>query len=151
MTDFSNISAELIRFGHEKPDLVNIADGIRREVFVNEQGVPYEIEHDEFEPTSQHYLLYLDGCPMATARWRLTIHGIKLERFAVLEKYRNRVWGTLLLKEVLKDLLPLKRPLYLHAQVRAMNYYSRMGFLAEGPEFEEAGIMHYKMVMNPCA
>jgi predicted GNAT family N-acyltransferase len=29
-----------------------------------------------------------------------------------------------------------------------MNYYCRMGFVAEGPEFEEAGIRHYRMMLR---
>jgi predicted GNAT family N-acyltransferase len=35
---------------------------------------------------------------------------------------------------------------YLHAQLDAVTLYERFGFDKSGPEFEEAGIRHYKMV-----
>jgi predicted GNAT family N-acyltransferase len=136
------------RFGPEKEELARIAHEIRHTVFVEEQSVPVEIEYDAFESGCQHYLMFQDGIPIATARWRFTAKGIKLERFAMVREHRNKGLGTLLLNEVLKDVIPLQRPIYLHAQVQAMNYYGRMGFVAEGPEFEEAGIRHYKMVLK---
>jgi len=35
---------------------------------------------------------------------------------------------------------------YLHAQVQAMGLYKKFGFEETGPEFEEAGIRHFKMI-----
>ena len=34
---------------------------------------------------------------------------------------------------------------YLHAQTYAVKFYERFGFIAEGDEFEEAGIPHLQM------
>jgi predicted GNAT family N-acyltransferase len=114
MENNASYHLEFYRFGPENPLLAVIANDIRHSVFVEEQGVPPDIEYDEYESTCEHYLMYLDGAPIATARWRFTGHGIKLERFALRIEYRNKGLGTFLLKEVLKDVIPLGRPIYLH-------------------------------------
>ena len=82
---------------------------------------------------------------MATARWRETSNGIKLERFAALKKSRGKGIGTILLKEVIKDVIPLSKLIYLHSQHTAVNLYLKNGFEIIGEAFEEAGIKHFYM------
>lgn len=118
---------------------------IRKTVFVEEQGVSPELEYDEFEKTSVHYLVITDGIPVGTGRWRTTEKGIKLERFAILKEYRNRQVGAALLKKVMEDILPLKKEVYLHAQTPSLKFYLRHGFVATGDPFYEAGIEHFRM------
>ncbi len=117
---------------------------IRRTVFVEEQGVDPALEYDH-EEEAHHYLLFLGEKPIATARWRETEKGIKLERFAVLKQFRNRGIGELILKEVLKDVSLLEKPVYLHAQLNAVTFYERNGFFRVGEKFNEAGIEHFMM------
>ena len=50
-----------------------------------------------------------------------------------------------ILKEVLKDVLPLEKPVYLHSQVKAVPFYHRNGFFTVGGQFTEAGIGHFLM------
>jgi len=83
---------------------------------------------------------------VATARWRETENGIKLERFATLYEFRNKGIGAKILSEVMKDVLPLDRPIYLHSQSDAVNFYKRSGFMISGDTFYEAGIRHFLMV-----
>ena len=120
---------------------------IRQIVFVEEQRVDPALEYDEFEETSVHFIAMIDNMPVGTARWRRTPNGIKLERFAVLKSFRNKGVGAALVEAVLND-LPEKENVYLHSQISACNLYSRQGFVAEGDQFEEADIMHYKMVLR---
>ena len=120
---------------------------IRQTVFVEEQEVDPALEYDEFEETSTHFIATIGGVPVGTARWRRTPNGIKLERFAVLGNYRNKGVGGAIVSAVLQD-IPNKVNVYLHAQLAACNLYARFGFEAEGDQFEEAGIMHYKMVLR---
>jgi predicted GNAT family N-acyltransferase len=123
------------------------AFAIRQQVFVIEQNVAPEEEYDEYESSSQHYLAEINGQPAGTARWRQTDKGIKLERFAVLEQYRDRKIGSTLLKTALTDILPLKpAKVYLHAQVQVIPFYEKHGFKTEGEEFIEAEIRHKLMV-----
>lgn len=118
---------------------------IRREVFVGEQNCPPELEW-EFEDESTHFLATVDGEPAGACRWRKTSKGYKLERFAVLKKFRGAGVGQSLVRTVLEDLPADADYVYLHAQVDAVTLYKRFGFVAEGEMFEEAGIQHYKMI-----
>jgi predicted GNAT family N-acyltransferase len=136
------------RFRSENKLLFDTALQIRETVFVIEQKVDPVLEYDEFEESSRHYLIYLDDKPVGTARWRETTEGIKLERFAVLKGYRNKQIGAQLLKQVMKDVLLLGKQIYLHAQINALSFYEREGFSTIGDTFEEAEIIHYKMIFN---
>lgn len=118
---------------------------IRREVFVGEQNCPPELEW-EFEDESTHFLATVDGEPVGASRWRKTDKGYKLERFAVLQKYRGFGVGQELVRTVLADLPDDANFIYLHAQVQAVTLYERFGFKKVGEEFEEAGIRHYTMI-----
>ena len=120
---------------------------IRTEVFVHEQHCPADMEW-EFEEESNHFLAAAGGEPAGAARWRKTDKGYKLERFAVLKKFRGIGVGHALVQAVLNDLPADARYVYLHAQVQAMPLYAKSGFVKTGPEFEEAGIKHYKMEKN---
>ena len=117
---------------------------IRREVFVGEQHCPPELEW-EFEDESNHFLATVDGVPAGASRWRKTNKGYKLERFAVLKDFRGKGVGQELVATVLNDLPKDAAYVYLHAQVDAVTLYERFNFVKIGPEFEEAGIRHYKM------
>lgn len=120
---------------------------IRREVFVDEQNCPPELEW-EFEDESTHFLATVKNEPAGAARWRKTTNGYKLERFAVLKKFRGFGVGQELVKTVLADLPAGADHVYLHAQIQAVTLYEKFLFKKMGEEFEEAGIRHYKMVLN---
>ena len=124
--------------------LAEMAFAIRTSVFVKELGVDATMEYDH-EDEARHYLLVLADKAIATARWRETDKGIKLERFAVLPGFRNRGVGEIILMEVLKDVIPLKKMIYLHAQINATSFYERNGFTKFGEQFTEAGIEHFVM------
>jgi predicted GNAT family N-acyltransferase len=118
---------------------------IRREVFVGEQNCPPELEW-EHEEESTHFLATVDGEPAGAARWRKTDNGYKLERFAVLKQFRGQGVAQELVRTVLGDLPADADYIYLNAQIQAVRLYEKFGFVAEGPQFEEAGIQHFKMV-----
>jgi predicted GNAT family N-acyltransferase len=135
----------VVRFNQSKNDLFEKAINIRTTVFVDELNIDPELECDEFDNIAHHYLLLENEIPLATARWRETSKGIKLERFAALKKFRGKGIGTYLLKEVLKDVIPLSKRIYLHSQHTAVNLYLKNGFEIIGEPFEEAGIKHFYM------
>jgi predicted GNAT family N-acyltransferase len=132
------------RFSFEQKDLMKFSNEIRRKVFIEEQKVDPAIEY-EHEKEGHYYLLFLAGKPIATARWRFTEKGTKLERFAMLKDFRNRGLGSILLTAVLNDVLPFGQEVYLHSQVLAINYYKRAGFDEQGDHFREADIEHVLM------
>ncbi len=118
---------------------------IRRIVFVEEQNCPPELEWED-EDVSTHFLATINNEPAGACRWRKTDAGYKLERFAVLKAYRGRKVGQALVTAALADLPEDATYIYLNAQLDAMGLYAKSGFVAEGPQFEEAGIQHFKMV-----
>ncbi|MBC8033767.1 MAG: GNAT family N-acetyltransferase [Chitinophagaceae bacterium] len=121
------------------------AFSVRREVFVEEQHCPPELEW-EHDDIAVHFLATYNDMPAGAARWRKTDKGYKLERFAVLQQYRGKKVGEALVAAVINDLPSGASPIYLNAQVAAAGFYSKLGFNKQGDEFEEAGIQHYKMV-----
>jgi predicted GNAT family N-acyltransferase len=133
------------------PVMLSQAFEIREKVFVEEQKVPKEEEIDDFEVQSHHFLAIYNSIPCGAARWRITAHGIKLERFAVLKEYRNRGIGSALVEEVLADIQKTPdtsgKTIYLHAQLGAVDLYLKFGFSKVGDIFEECAIKHYKMVL----
>lgn len=123
------------------------AHSIRYEVFVIGQNCPEEIEW-EYEEESTHFLVFKKNKAVATARHRKTEKGYKLERFAVLNSERGKGYGHQVLKAILKDLKEFNGMTYMHAQTDVIPFYEKMGFVKTGNEFEEAGIMHYKMALQ---
>ena len=124
------------------------AFAIRQKVFVIEQEVDPAEEYDEYENTSTHFLAYSNDAPAGTARYRTTENGIKLERFAVLEEMRGLGVGEALVKTVVAEVKNKAPKIYLHAQWHVIPFYAKFGFIAEGPEFEEANIRHRKMTLG---
>lgn len=119
---------------------------IRRKVFVTEQHVDPDIEYDEFEKRSIHFLLYKNERPIGCSRYRWSGNRIKLERYAVLEKERGNGYGRFIMDRMLEMVLPLKPSMiYLHSQTIAQVFYQKCGFITCGEIFSEADIDHIKM------
>ncbi|NTW32437.1 MAG: GNAT family N-acetyltransferase [Bacteroidetes bacterium] len=135
----------ILRFDYSNKIFFKKALGIRTKVFVQEMSIDPKLEYDGFDLTAHHFLLIENNEPIATARWRETIKGIKLERFAVIKEQRGKGIGTLILKEVLKDTIQFSKTIYLHSQHSAVNLYLKNGFEIIGEAFEEAGIRHFYM------
>lgn len=136
------------RFRFSDSKLMSQAFDIRTVVFIREQAVPVELEKDEHDRQATHYLLFIEGEPIAAARHRKTTDGIKLERFAVLKEFRNKGIGGKILQFVLDELKGSNEKIYLNSQEPAVNFYKRHGFSVEGEMFWEAGIRHYRMVYS---
>ncbi len=124
----------------------NSLSKIRRQVFIEEQQVPEELEWDEFDVTSTHFLARYQGKFIACAR--LKADG-QIGRMAVLTTYRNQGVGTRLLQFVIRNAHYAKyNNIYLHAQLNALHFYEKQGFVASGDVFYEANIAHREMFLN---
>lgn len=127
-----------------------ICMAIRMEVFVREQGVPLDDEMDEHDQSATHYLAQRDGAPVATARTRVLADGTaKIERVAVRANARGSGVGRQLMEHCIARLRnhPQTQRIAITAQTQALPFYEKLGFVAEGAEFMEAGIPHYAMVL----
>jgi predicted GNAT family N-acyltransferase len=106
--------------------------------------VPREDEWDDLDARSVHALARdAHGKPIGTGR--LTPER-KIGRMAVLRDWRGRGVGEALLRTLMEQAQARHWPeLSLNAQVAAVPFYARAGFVAEGEEFLEAGIVHRTM------
>ena len=129
---------------------------VRRAVFIQEQGVPAEIEidqHDQSDSGTLHFVAYADEQPVGACRLRTYAPGVgKVERVAVLQTER----GTGLGKQIMRVMEEAAREagfsqLKLNAQTHAQRFYERLGYEPCGEQFEEAGIAHIAMVKTLAA
>ena len=122
---------------------------IRNLVFCEEQKVSKEIEFDGLDQFCNHYLAKINEFPIGTARVREQKKGIfKIERMAVLKRYRKKGVGKAIIKKILKHYLSIRdiNELILNSQIEAKDFYKKFGFVEVGKEFVEANIKHQKMI-----
>jgi YbgC/YbaW family acyl-CoA thioester hydrolase len=130
-------------------DLGEPARAIRTQVFVREQKIPADMEWDAADESSVHAVAYNRfGVALATGRLHEHVPGVaKIGRMAVLASMRGSHIGRAVLNALMKAARERgDREALLHAQTSAADFYSRAGFVARGPVFEEAGIAHIEMV-----
>ncbi|MFJ4789241.1 GNAT family N-acetyltransferase [Streptomyces sp. NPDC088794] len=130
---------------------------VRKDVFVGEQGVPEDLEYDEYDAVAVHVLAVReDGVPLGTGR---LLHGERaaaktggdlslgsLGRLAVTKDARGLGVGIALVRAI-EDAARARglAAVDLHAQTHALGFYERLGYEAYGPEYPEAGIPHRAM------
>ena len=136
-----DVNVKIVETDDEKEFVISI----RRIVFIQELNIPEHMEIDDNEDLATYVLAKVEGKNVGTARWRETNSGIKLERFAVLNKYRSYGVGTAMTKFILKQ-LDQSKLIYLNAQKSAISFYEKLGFDSTGSMFDEVGIAHQKMI-----
>lgn len=122
---------------------------LRRIVFIEEQGVSEADELDDLDGQAIHLLATVDGQPMGSARL-LTYGNVgKIGRVCVLKSARGTGLGAALMRAAVDHFrtMPGITKAKLGAQTHALGFYERLGFVAEGPEYMDAGIPHRDMVL----
>ncbi|MET0293320.1 MAG: GNAT family N-acetyltransferase [Steroidobacteraceae bacterium] len=117
---------------------------VRVAVFVEEQGVPLDIEADDRDAHCLHLLATREGVPVGTGR--LDVERRKIGRVAIARELRSKGLG----RDLMRNLHRLARrsgldDVWCNAQQSAVPFYERLGYRAEGAPFEEAGIPHRRM------
>jgi len=119
------------------------ASRIRTTVFVEEQGVPANIEMDEMDAACTHAIAYVEGRAVGTGRLLPDGH---IGRMAVLKESRaSGVGGAILARLVEEARRRGMKEVVLSAQTHALGFYRKHGFREVGAIFEEAGIPHQEM------
>jgi predicted GNAT family N-acyltransferase len=120
---------------------------LRTRVFVEEQGVPPEIEQDAADAHAVHVLSRDDtGAVVATGRLLVRGSSAGIGRMATDAAVRGRGHGAAVLAELHRQaVLRGVTEVELHAQVCARGFYERAGYASVGAEYEEAGIAHVTM------
>jgi predicted GNAT family N-acyltransferase len=120
---------------------------LRTRVFVEEQGVPAEVEQDAHDATAVHALAEDDeGRVVATGRLLVRDGRAVIGRMAVDAAARGHGYGAAVLAELHRQAAALGlAEVELHAQLPARGFYERAGYTAVGDVYEEAGIAHVTM------
>lgn len=126
--------------------LMREAFSLRYEVFVDEQGVPRELEVDGLDPCATHLVAICHD--QVTGTLRMLEHGgaAKIGRVAVRAAARRNGIGARLMQRAAA--IAAERgfaEIIVHAQVTVAGFYRRLGYVEEGDQFEDAGIPHIAM------
>lgn len=120
---------------------------VRERVFVEEQGVPIELERDGLDATAVHVLAE-DGRGQPVGAARMLPEG-RIGRMAVLQEHRGRGVGRALLEVLLVQARARRlQEASLTAQTHAIPFYGQYGFQVQGGEFLDAGLPHRLMVLT---
>jgi YbgC/YbaW family acyl-CoA thioester hydrolase len=132
--------------------LAATASPLRHAVFVQEQGIPVEIEADAADAQALHAVaVNRFGMAVGTGRAVFAEDGsARIGRMAVLASVRGAgVEASLLTALVSGCQARGAREVMLHAQADAVEFYRRLAFQPRGLAFQEAGIEHQEMVLRP--
>lgn len=136
----TGVTLQRASWSHDRP----VLESVRRAVFIEEQRINERDEWDESDPLCWHVLALAPNRD-AVGTGRMDPAG-KIGRVAVLPQYRGTGVGAAIVGHLAG--LAAEQGLaevYLYAQTSALGFYERLGFRAEGPEFDEVGIPHRRM------
>jgi predicted GNAT family N-acyltransferase len=126
--------------------LCNAAFALRRAVFVVEQKVPEEEEHDADDLTATHFVAVLEGEVVGTLRLIDKPEHIKIGRVAVAQTWRGKgIAGKMMEAALAYGRARGQDRFFLTAQSDKIGMYEKFGFVAFGPEFQDGGMPHRAM------
>lgn len=125
-----------------------IAD-FRREVFIVEQGISEEDEFEGGEDAFVHFCFYKNKLLVGYIRIAVKNGVLHIGRVAVKREFRKQGLGRIMMHTV-EDFGVNNgcMSFSLHAQLYAMDFYQKLGYVALGGEFLEAGIKHIMMTKD---
>ena len=120
---------------------------VRKQVFIDEQGISEDIELDGHDKEALHMVVKDGERVIGTARVLfLDNNQAKIERMAVLKPFRGKGIGREIISFLNKELRNKQiEQIILHAQCSVSPFYKSCGFEETGLPFWEAGIKHIKM------
>jgi predicted GNAT family N-acyltransferase len=126
--------------------LMRDALDLRRAVFVEEQGVPPEMEVDDEDKAAIHLVATIGERVVATLRITPMGNADRIGRVAVRREFRrNRIASRLIDRASRLIAENGGREIMLHAQVQTVDFYRRLGYCEEGEVEMDAGIPHIWM------
>jgi predicted GNAT family N-acyltransferase len=114
------------------------AFAIRAAVYMAEQNCPYKEEFDQNDFCGMHLICYANDEPAATLRLRFFASFAKVERVAVLKRFRGEEISKVMILRVV-DVIRRKgyRTIYGHVQERLVPMWQKWGFklVPQGRQF----------------
>lgn len=115
---------------------------VRGKVFIIEQVIDWEIEFDGLDSECVLFNAYQDNIVIGAAR----LYKNKVGRVATLKEYRKKGVASLIMKKIEDYALNNNiEYLKLHAQLNVKDFYTNLGYIAQGDIFQEAEIDHVLM------
>ena len=114
-------------------ELVAAADALRQEVFIDEQGVPYDEIFDGMNKDSVHFVIFDESTPIATARALNNNGSWRIGLVAVKKSSRGERLGNKVMHEVMNYIASCNgHEIFLTAQSTVRHFYERFGFEQDG-------------------
>ena len=122
---------------------------IRENVVIKVQNVPEKREKDELDKTAKHVIVIYKNKQIGCARIRFINKKAKLERIALLKKFRSKGFGKAIMDYLINYCKKKKvKEINLHSQYYIKDFYKSCGFKQRGKIFMDAGIKHIDMYLK---
>lgn len=153
------IQGKLLGFGDDLTEAMQI----RRRVFVEELGIPEDLEFDELDSQAIHVIVYEedpnwneqrhannDKKPVATGRIIYDGADCQIGHIAVLREYRGMKYGDFTVRMLLnKAFTSGINIVSVNSQDENVDFYQKIGFQRTGESFSVLGNKYCKMVIRP--
>ena len=114
--------------------------------FVVEQSIALDLERDDDDEIATHLAMISEGRVIGTLR--IVRHGreAKIGRMAVAASSRKRGIGRKLMEFAADHCQAIGvEEIVLGAQLTARDFYRKLGYVEEGPVYDDAGLPHVMM------
>ena len=141
-------------FTAEDPDMARVR-AIRRQVFVQDLGVPEQQEFDAADlpgADTVYALLTAESNPLGTGRLQGAAENYKIGRIAFLPAARGRGSGRQLVTALVRRAVAqgaVRVPV--DARLEAVGFYEKLGFVPCGVPFMQRGMRHLPMELTGAA
>ena len=122
---------------------------IRKVVFNDELDISESHLFDEYDDTCDQFLIKNDEITVGALRLRKENNAIKLERMAILSKFRKMSFGIKAINEVKKYCVTKSESkIFLDSIYDIRDFYKKCGFSEIGSVFDRVGLPHIRMEMS---
>lgn len=127
---------------------------LRSDVFVEEMNFEKRLEFDGKDDLATHYILFCDMIPIGCARWieDKNNKSIVIDRFCITKEYRKRGFAMLLLKFILRELIPSGKTIKIVATNSGFLFFTQANFKITNDNFKLGNkplqVMEYKVVKS---
>lgn len=137
---------------------------IRKKVFIEELGIPKEIQFDQLDMEAMHVLVYEEPSKAndlkidkiniekkAVATGRIVYDGeeCQISNVAVLTEYRNRKYGDFTVRMLLnKAFTAGVTNVTVNASQEVTKFFEKIGFRLIENEFKSTGSLSYNMIIH---
>lgn len=119
---------------------------IRKIVFNDEQNVSIDEEYDMLDFEADHFLIQENDDYIGTCRIFYNDKEATIGRVAVIRNHRNKGYAKFMMENAIEFIKKQDiDKIHIGAQVQALGFYEKLGFIVSGELYLDANIEHYPM------